>query len=59
MGALDKATWFKSSHSGVSNGCVEVAYTTRVVGVRDTKNRVAGRLELDRAAFANFLSALK
>ncbi len=31
--------WRKSSFSGGGNGgCVEVAFTTRVVGVRDSKD---------------------
>ena len=31
--------WRKSSYSGADNGgCVEVAFTTREVGVRDSKD---------------------
>lgn len=58
MRALDKAAWFKSSYSGASNGCVEVAVTHRVVGIRDTKNRSA-HLSVNAAGWSTFLAALK
>ena len=36
---LSNAKWFKSSHSGGPNECVEVAWLTKGhVGVRDSKN---------------------
>jgi len=36
---LSGAVWFKSSHSGGGNECVEVAHLTAGhVGVRDSKN---------------------
>lgn len=36
---LDEARWFKSSHSGGGNDCVEVAFLAGdMVGVRDSKN---------------------
>ncbi|MEV6098614.1 DUF397 domain-containing protein [Nocardia sp. NPDC051981] len=36
---LSDARWFKSSHSGGSQDCVEVAHLDGgVVGVRDSKN---------------------
>ncbi|MEU6558099.1 DUF397 domain-containing protein [Nocardia nova] len=36
---LSDAEWFKSSHSGGGNDCVEVAHLERgFVGVRDSKN---------------------
>lgn len=36
---LSNAKWFKSSHSGGGNDCVEVAHLDGgMVGVRDSKN---------------------
>ncbi|GAB4587385.1 DUF397 domain-containing protein [Nocardia sp. IFM 10818] len=36
---LTGACWFKSSHSGAQNDCVEIAWLARGhVGVRDSKN---------------------
>ncbi|HUZ24328.1 MAG TPA: DUF397 domain-containing protein [Streptosporangiaceae bacterium] len=36
---LSRAQWRKSSYSGNSGNCVEVAITETVVGVRDSKDR--------------------
>ena len=36
--SFDNALWRKSSRSGAVSNCVEVAITTEVVGVRDSKN---------------------
>ncbi|MET9284600.1 DUF397 domain-containing protein [Nocardia beijingensis] len=36
---LTKAAWFKSSHSGPNQDCVEVAYLEAgLIGMRDSKN---------------------
>ncbi|WP_067824386.1 DUF397 domain-containing protein [Nocardia inohanensis] len=36
---LSTARWFKSSHSGASQDCVEIAHLDAgMVGVRDSKN---------------------
>lgn len=61
MDALEGATWFKSSRSGGSgSNCVEVAVTTDVVGVRDTKDRGRGPvLRFSPAQWASFAAALK
>lgn len=39
-GDLTRATWFKSSKSGPNcDNCVEVAYVTGAIGVRDSKDK--------------------
>jgi hypothetical protein len=41
---FNSAQWRKSSRSsGGSNNCVEVAVASENVGVRDTKDRLAGK----------------
>ncbi|MFI6779141.1 DUF397 domain-containing protein [Nocardia sp. NPDC050412] len=36
---LSEANWFKSSRSGASKDCVEVAFLdTGIIGIRDSKN---------------------
>ncbi|WP_132876697.1 DUF397 domain-containing protein [Tamaricihabitans halophyticus] len=59
MTTLDAAVWRKASYSSNAGNCVEIAVADDHVGVRDTKNRVAGHLVLNRASFAAFLSAMK
>jgi Domain of unknown function (DUF397) len=58
--ALSQAAgWFTSSRTGQGQNCVEV--TTAVagwVGVRDTKNRAAGLLALNRQQWTTFLNAV-
>ena len=36
---LSKANWFKSTRSGGSGNCVEVAFVAEGVALRDTKDR--------------------
>jgi len=59
--ALNQAAgWSTSSRSGQGEACVEI--TTALpgwVGVRDTKNRAAGLLALDRQQWHAFLAAIK
>ena len=44
---LTQATWFKSSKSGPNcDNCVEVAYVTGAVGVRDSKDKSRARPRL-------------
>lgn len=51
--------WFEPSRSDVDQGCVEVALTSQVVGVRDTKNREAGHFTVDAARWGSFVDAVK
>lgn len=57
--ALCEATWRKSSRSANNSYCVEVALTSQVVGVRDTKDRDGGTLVFDRQQWTSFLAGLK
>lgn len=57
---FSSADWRKSSRSGGQSGqCVEVAETSGLVGVRDSKNPRAGHLAMDRVAFAELLIQVK
>lgn len=49
-------TWRKSSFSHEASDCVEVALATEVVGVRDTKDRVAGHITVTPGAWSAFTS---
>ncbi|MFC9973912.1 DUF397 domain-containing protein [Spirillospora sp. NPDC127200] len=54
------AQWRKSSYSGGDTGqCVEVAQAPALVGIRDSKNRHAGHLAVDRSVFADLVSRMK
>lgn len=52
-------TWRTASYSGNSGNCVEVADATRVVLVRDAKDREGGTLTFTADAWARFTSKLK
>jgi hypothetical protein len=53
---ISRSDWFKSSRSsGGSDSCVEVRITDVTVGVRDTKDRKSGSLELTARAWEAFL----
>ncbi|MEO6090843.1 MAG: DUF397 domain-containing protein [Umezawaea sp.] len=51
--------WRKSSRSQAQGQCVELAVVDLGVGIRDSKNRVAGTLAFGRSAFAAFLDGVK
>lgn len=54
--AASGLAWFKSSYSGAEGGdCVEVAATTAVVHVRDSKAEVGPMLTVSREAWAGFV----
>lgn len=57
---LTGADWFKSSHSGGEQACVEVADLRRSphrsIAVRDSKNPGGPALLLDPAVFAGFVA---
>jgi hypothetical protein len=49
------ARWRKSSRSGDSGACVEVALTSHAVGVRDSKHPVGPVLVFPAAYWTTFL----
>ena len=51
--------WRKSSYSGAEANCVEVAGTTEVVLVRDTKNREGAALGFDATVWRAFTGGLQ
>ncbi len=54
------ARWFKSSHSGGSQDCVEVAFLPDgKVGVRDSKNPTGPALAFAPADWDAFTAAVK
>ncbi|AUS77468.1 DUF397 domain-containing protein [Actinoalloteichus sp. AHMU CJ021] len=60
MTARDRLTgWRKARASGSQGDCVEVGGAPGIAGIRDTKNRDAGTLVVDRDAFAAFIAAVR
>lgn len=51
--------WHVSSYSANNAHCVEVALTTDMVGVRDTKDRRGGTLVLAPEAWSAFVGRIK
>ena len=57
---LSQAKWHKSTRSGGSGNCVEVAENLPgIVVVRDTKNRDGGTLIFTDAEWAAFVGGVK
>jgi len=54
-----ETSWRKSSHSGSDANCVEVAFGSATVGVRDSKHPEAGHLTVQVTAFRSFVSHIK
>jgi hypothetical protein len=50
--------WRKSTYSGGSENCVEVA-TGDVVGIRDTKDRDGGQLAVTGTLWTAFITTVK
>lgn len=51
--------WRKSSYSGSSGQCVEVAPSNRMVGVRDTKARTSGELTVPAVSWTALLEQIR
>lgn len=57
MSTNGELNWFKSSHSGSEgDDCVEVAYRSDAVHVRDSKDKDGPRLSVSPAAWADFVT---
>lgn len=54
-----EAGWLKSSHSGASNDCVEIALVETGAAVRDSKNPDGPRLRFAQLGWADFLTAAR
>ncbi|MEO6089609.1 MAG: DUF397 domain-containing protein [Umezawaea sp.] len=56
---MTELVWRKSSHSGGGGSeCVEVAFPSARVAVRDSKNPTGPRLVFPRTALASLLTVL-
>ncbi|MCC3315020.1 DUF397 domain-containing protein [Nocardia africana] len=56
---LSGAKWFKSSRSGASKECVEVAFLNDGVGVRDSKNPTGPALIFTSAEWTAFTTSVQ
>ncbi|NKY89647.1 DUF397 domain-containing protein [Nocardia veterana] len=56
---LSGAKWFKSSRSGASKECVEVAFLEDAVGVRDSKNPAGPALIFSPSEWSAFTSGVQ
>jgi hypothetical protein len=56
---LSRAQWKKSSYSGNTGNCVEVAITRSVVGIRDSKDPDSTVLMVTREAWGEFTGDLR
>ncbi|PLW65686.1 DUF397 domain-containing protein [Streptomyces sp. SCUT-3] len=56
VGAPVNLTWFKSSYSGTEgDNCVEIAFGSNAVHVRDSKDRDGGSLAFPPQAWSAFV----
>ncbi|WP_406727307.1 DUF397 domain-containing protein [Streptomyces sp. GD-15H] len=53
---MQTVRWQKSTYSGDSSNCVEIATAPPTVLVRDSKDAAGPRLDLSRAAWTAFLA---
>jgi len=56
---LADAAWRTSTYSGSHDNCVEVGPTSKVVGIRDTKNRDGGALTVSYGMWNSFVATVK
>ncbi|MGA4791422.1 DUF397 domain-containing protein [Nocardia sp. AB354] len=56
---LSGAKWFKSSFSGASKDCVEVAFLNDAVGVRDSKNPTGPALIFTPSEWSAFTAGVQ
>jgi hypothetical protein len=59
QGDLPRAQWRRSSYSGNTGNCVEVAIKDSVVAVRDSKNPDGPKLTFTRQDWAAFIRRVK
>jgi hypothetical protein len=60
MRSSPRVIWHKSSYShGESGDCVELAAIPDAIGIRDTKNRGAGHLQISKRDFVSLLNEVK
>ncbi|WP_424643408.1 DUF397 domain-containing protein [Embleya sp. AB8] len=59
MTKIDSAPWRTASYSSDNNACVEAAPLATKTGVRDTKDRTRGHLEITPTAWTELVRALK
>ncbi len=56
---LSRAQWKKSSYSGNTGNCVEVAATQSMVGIRDSKDPDRAVLRVSREAWQEFIQDIR